>query len=537
MNKRIRAPLAVGIVGVGAVAAFIALFGTVQQTVVGKGEGYRVTADFDDVSGLVKQSRVTMAGIPIGTIDEIQLIVREDGSTKARVFIRIKPDVALYHGVVDPNGVLKNCASVTRRTATMLGDYYLDIAPGVGGERLQDGEAIPKVVGEAGFMALAGKLEEAGDIMPQLRKVVDNVAEVTESLSKSLGGPAGQARVEKIAADIEKASNDIAAMTGVVRDFVGHEVGGSGGRVDRVLRNVDEVTANLAKFSDRGLDPLVQSIKNIEAITEDLRVALASDPAALDKEGTSGVLGKLHRSLDNLDSATRHLSSIVEKVDKGEGTVGKLINDDAIAKKAEEVIGDVGELVKTVTRIETAVGFRSEYNWHQRALKNYFSLRLQPRPDKYYLLELVFDPRGKTRITDRVTLTNDPSLPATLSERITETTSDIKFSFQFAKRVAFLTGRFGLMESTGGVGLDFEFLKDTMKFTFDVFDFSSDQYPRLKFLWTWEFVRHFYVAAGVDDVMNKAGRDYFFGAGVRFDDRDLKALLISGVSIPTIPTN
>ncbi|HPB99868.1 MAG TPA: DegT/DnrJ/EryC1/StrS family aminotransferase, partial [Polyangiaceae bacterium] len=142
-------------------AAFIALFGTVQQTVVGKGEGYRVTADFDDVSGLVKQSRVTMAGIPIGTIDEIQLIVREDGSTKARVFIRIKPDVALYHGVVDPNGVLKNCASVTRRTATMLGDYYLDIAPGVGGERLQDGEAIPKVVGEAGFMALAGKLEEA----------------------------------------------------------------------------------------------------------------------------------------------------------------------------------------------------------------------------------------------------------------------------------------------------------------------------------------------------------------------------------------
>jgi len=531
MNKRIRAPLAVGIVAVAGVVTFILLFGTVQQAVVKKGEGYRVTADFDDVSGLAKHSRVTTAGIPIGTVEQIDLIVNEDGSTKARVTIRVKPDVLLYHGLKGPDGKVRNCASITRRTATMLGDYYLDIAPGVGGEPLNDMEAIPKVVGEAGIMALAAKLEGASDMLPRLQEIVDNVAIVTASLSGVLGGKRGQARLEDMAANIEKATVDIAALTDTIRGFVGKEVGSSGGRIDRIITNLENVSADAAKFSDGSLESLAKTVKNVEAITSDLRNALATDPSGLEANGSSGVLAKLHSSLDNLDNATKHLNSIVEKVDNGQGTVGKLINDDKIAKRTEEVITDVGDLVKSVTRIETAVGFRTEYNWHQRAIKNYFSLRFQPRKDKYYLMELVFDPRGKTTVTDRVTLTNDPALPSTLSERITETRSSIKFSLQFAKRLYFLTGRFGLIENTGGLGLDLEFFKDSMRFGVDLFDFSSDQYPRLKFLWTFEFVKHFYVAAGVDDIMNKHGRDYFFGAGVHFDDSDLKALFIAAPSV------
>ena len=43
----------------------------------------------------------------------------------------------------------------------------------------------------------------------------------------------------------------------------------------------------------------------------------------------------------------------------------------------------------------------------------------------------------------------------------------------------------------------------------------------------YEFFKHFYVSAGVDDVINQSTMDWFVGGGIRFTDDDLKALLIT----------
>ncbi|MFT5432696.1 MAG: phospholipid/cholesterol/gamma-HCH transport system substrate-binding protein, partial [Myxococcota bacterium] len=110
-------------------------------------------------------------------------------------------------------------------------------------------------------------------------------------------------------------------------------------------------------------------------------------------------------------------------------------------------------------------------------------------------------------------------------ETSSTTTDDFKFSFQFAKRWHFLTARFGIMESTGGIGLDAEFFKDSLKLTTDLFDFSADLSPRLRILANYTFFKHFEVSGGVDDVFNEDRFDWFLGIGIRFTDDDLKALL------------
>ena len=125
----------------------------------------------------------------------------------------------------------------------------------------------------------------------------------------------------------------------------------------------------------------------------------------------------------------------------------------------------------------------------------------------------------------RLTSTNDPAKPPQLYEEVTETTSALKFTAQFAKRWHFLTFRYGIMESTGGLGLDLDIVEDALKFKLDVFDFTSGEYPRFRALAAWEFARHLFVAAGVDDVLNGDARDYFVGLGVTFTDGDLKAIL------------
>lgn len=530
INKELRAPLLVGLVGVLGVVAFVMLFGSVQKAVVKPGEGYRVHADFDDASGLASHSRVTISGIPVGTIEDISLVTLPDGKTKARVTVRMRKDVTLYQGTEGPDGTWINGAVITRRTATLLGDYYLEISPGSAGRKLEDGDAIPNVVGEAGFMALASRLEKIADLAPTMQKIADDVSRVTWAVSSVYGGPEGKERVERLALAIERAAGDIAAITEQLRAFIGTDVAAPGGRVAKILENLERFTQDAARLSKESADSLARTVKNIEFITQEVRRAIEKD-----SEGGEDLrlgLTRLRASLEHLEKATRHFASVAEKVDAGQGTLGRLVNDETLVQRTEEVVREVGDLVKSVTRLETQVGFRTEYNLYQRAVKNYLFLRLQPSREKYYQLDIVFDPRGKTSTFQRLTLTNDPSKPPALTERVTETRLDLKFSLQFARRLAFITGRFGLIESTGGLGLDLEFFKDSVKFSFDLFDFTADQFPRLKFLWSFTFLEHFYVAAGVDDIFNKAGRDYFLGAGFRFTDNDLKALLITAPSLP-----
>ena len=53
----------------------------------------------------------------------------------------------------------------------------------------------------------------------------------------------------------------------------------------------------------------------------------------------------------------------------------------------------------------------------------------------------------------------------------------------------------------------------------------------------WQFFRRLYVVGGIDDAFNErprdgtgGGRDFFIGAQIRFNDEDLKALLLFGGS-------
>jgi len=105
------------------------------------------------------------------------------------------------------------------------------------------------------------------------------------------------------------------------------------------------------------------------------------------------------------------------------------------------------------------------------------------------------------------------------------TTNEFRFSFQFAKRFGPLTGRFGIMESTGGIGLDLHLLDDRFELRQDVFGFGEQLAPRWRVTMGYEFVRKLWLLGGVDDILSTDRRDYFVGLQLRFTDTDLKSVL------------
>jgi phospholipid/cholesterol/gamma-HCH transport system substrate-binding protein len=536
-----RSTFVVGIVVLLGIASAIFIFSTSHQGYEYGENTYRLYALFDDVSGLNKGTRVTVAGVQVGEVHNIA--IAENSPNLARVTILIEKERKLKEGMRNEKGEWINGTTITRRQASVLGDHYLELSVGINGRALVDGDEITSVVSASGLSAVMRQLERTGElfdrfqrIFVQVEGIATDVKKVTTPIANIFGGDEGTKRMDGIAENISQASRDLTAITrqvkdvtGAVNTFLKGSIVGKGDQIGQIIHNVERFSSNAARLSGEASTSVRRILGNVEVVTRDVRTLISGSRGQVESSlGTiRGTLASLTNSLDKVDTIMTNVNEITDKVNRGDGTLGRLINDDTAIIRIEELVADAGDVVKRVSRLETRVDLRSEFYFEQAALKNYLRLRLQPKEDKYYLLELIDDPRGKTNVQQVVTQTNDPSLPPVVNETAATTSQGIKFSFQFAKRWYFLTGRFGIFEGTGGLGIDMEFFDDALRLSADVFDFTENEYPRLRLLTNIEFFKHFYVSAGVDDVMNQSSMDWFVGGGIRFTDDDLKALLIT----------
>jgi phospholipid/cholesterol/gamma-HCH transport system substrate-binding protein len=482
---------------------------------LGGGGGYRVWALFHDATGLVDKSQVQVAGLNIGEISDRSL----DGAL-AKITIRVKPEVKLWSN-----------ATVFKKSASLLGQYYLEIDPGtpespepltgkiITNHLLKDGDQIKNVV-EA--ITVSDILVQVNETLPVLRQILLDIQKLTQ-------GP-----VREIA---ESVKSGVDRNVAAAEKLLGH--------LDQIALDVRGMTAGKPN------EDLRATLSNMRQITEGVKQLVGTGEGQVSKTGESiqKNLEKVSVAIDNLNHTMANVSQMSDKINSGQGTVGRLLNDDTIANNVEQITDDVRGFVGGITRLQTLVGLRSEYNVVANGLKTYVSVQLQSRPDKFFLIQLIDDPRG-TRSTSRTfTTTDDPSKPQTVNT-VTVTTQDkFRFSFEIGKTLFLLggrlnlTGRFGIIESTGGIGMDLTVPLAlasswfrTLTITADLFDFRGNTYPRLKVWAALEFFRHIWVTAGVDDILNDrgpgagalTGRDYFFGLQLTFNDDDLRALLTIG---------
>ena len=90
-----------------------------------------------------------------------------------------------------------------------------------------------------------------------------------------------------------------------------------------------------------------------------------------------------------------------------------------------------------------------------------------------------------------------------------------------------------MIESTGGLGLDYELLKNRLTVGADAWDFarkdlsSKSLPPHLKLYGSYDIVKNLFVTGGVDDVLatERNLRTLFIGLGIKFADEDLKTIL------------
>ncbi len=506
-------------------------------------KGYAVNAVFENAAGLEKDASVQIAGVEVGRVEAISL---KDG--KALVAMRIFPAVKLEEDVI---------ASI--KSHGILGDKYIEIQAGTQGvSYIEEGGEIGQVERQA----------DLDNLLRQVGLIAEDVKAVTASLKAVVGGEEGEASLRAIlnntrelsenlnnvvkendenlgimVSNLTRASQEMEKTFAALSDVTGRIKRGEGtvGKLiadDGVFDNLNETMASLNEITDRinrGEGTVGKLVKD-DSVFDNLNETVVSLKEITDRinrgEGTVGKLVNDGGVADNLNETLVSMRDISDKINKGEGTIGRLVNEEetidnlnAGLKSIDESMKGINKYVSKSEQFRTFLSYRGEYLLDKSSAKSYLNLKIQPKWDKFYIVGIVADPRGKRKVTDSIS-------KGTTTRTEEWDKNGLLFNAEIGKRFKDVVLRGGLLESTGGIGIDYYALNDDFKFTFEAFDFDTDRDPHLKVFGEYELLKHVYLSAGWDDFLSDEGNESpFVGFSIRFEDDDLKYLL-SSVPLP-----
>ncbi len=481
---------------------------------------------FKDVSGLSRKADVKIAGVKVGYVDRVMLV--PDGEMRAEVNVMILKEYALYS---DAYAMVKQDG--------LLGPKFIEISPGDPLLRkLQSGDPLSKPSTE---------VVSIDELLQQFKRIASNVDEVTISFKEVLGGAEGREQLQSI---IDNVQTTVARLSSV-GDVIDRALTRNEEHLDNFMQIGTTFQTNLDKVSnvfDRDFNRIATKFESTASALEDASL----------------------QARDGL----RSVSSVAEKIDEGKGLLGKLVNEDETYRDLKLSIEGFKNYLTKIDRMQIVFDTHFEsmirraegYQWEDS--KGFFNMRIYPREDYFYLLQIAtsekgyikrkfvekdyFDSNNKeidtTEIQDRPfnegKLNIDDLTRLAFVQDFRKTTvnrDSFKIDLQFGKIYKDICFRAGLFEGTAGMGVDVDIPFGTDKFrwvtTLDMYDFNGrnrrieDRRPHLKWLNKIFIFKNIYTTFGADDFASKKNASVFFGAGLRFGDDDIKYFLssISGV--------
>lgn len=445
--------------------------------------GRELEARFESVAGLDDKATVRVAGVRVGRVDGIRL---EDG--KAVLRLVLETPVELRQG-----------ASASIANLGMLGDKYVQLDPGPpGAPPLPEDAVLP------------------GSAPPSFDEALAKVSGLGDSLEQALGGLTGEGEetpVSRLLDNLDATTMEIRAL-----------VADNRAQIDSSIRNFESLSGSLADSLPRLADQMERLLTQIETVVAENRENLRDGT-----ENAREVTAELRTSVENL-------TAITDKIARGEGTIGKLVNSeethDQLVSTLDSIESGVESLSDTlgrVGRLQLDIAYDGYWLEDLEETHNALSFTLDPQSDRFYYLEVVDDPRGRERVQTREsTVTLPDGTTETTTERTVKIEDKVLFSAQFGFELG-ETGRFraGLLESSAGLGVDLPLFDRRLWLTLDAFNFDreEDLAPQLRFATRFRLNDHLYLLGGLDDFLEDDRDSIFVGAGVRWSDEDLKYLI------------
>ena len=435
----------------------------------------------EDATGLKPKSPVKSLGLEIGYIYDIGLV-----ASGVRIKLCITAPIEIQ--------------SETRayvRSEGFLGDRFLELKP-------------VKYIGNHVMEEPVPATKAPGSSSSLLWDVIGIHSAFAEESDTSVARPQSSESVAKNGKDIPVAERS-ADMQQVMSQLNG------------LMKEVKSVTTNLKDSINP--DEIRGTVRQLNKTLEVAAKVLSPD---------GGLTVTAQRSLIKLEDAIEQLRDQMTRINQGEGSVGKILNDPVYAEELKKAMKNLNHLLNRASELRLIVTAGLQQLTAFSAARSFFEVTIIPKPDRFYLIGLTNDPRGKI---SQVTTTTQVAGTSTTVQS-TQVEKGIGFAFTAMIGKYFndrLQGAVGMIHGDGGalVGINLgpkerpESLQLMGELYFrsgtDAGTWSAKTDARTYLLY--QPFSTIYLSAGMEGFRTQNGStSAFFGGGLRFDDEDIKLL-------------
>lgn len=483
----------------------------------GQTDTYTITSYVENAAGLTKDAKVMFRGVDIGKVIDISL---ESGQVKLLLEL-------------DNQYQIPENISVSVKASGFLGSMHLEL--------IQTEETASGALTENAVVNSYQKTTDINELSNKLGDIADDIKAITSSLKTVLATDVGKQQMKGTLENVHDS-------TRVLREMMVENQQ----RINQIVKNVETLTGSMSSITagnQQNINELIANLKDVSDVLKKQTPEIADkvnnisgnvDELVTDsKDDLKETFSNVRTVTAKLEKTVDNLNDITGKIKNGEGTVGKLVNDNETIDNINSTIKKLDKMLTGFDEWKIYLEFSGEYLAETDNTKGRFNVKLQPREDKYYLAGVNLTANGRSRKTNTTKTQNCEYGCTSFSyseEKVEQYPDEMTFNLLYVKRFYDqLDLKIGLIESDFGVGVEyFPFEDKKLSLSADAFDFQSndgEEDTHLRAKVEYRIFDSIYVNAGYDDPLSEENRSYFLGGGLIFLDEDLK-LLIGNVPLP-----
>lgn len=306
--------------GVVLLAIALIIFGTIWLKGAGFGrEQTEVRARFSQVGQLLKGNAVKLRGVPIGRVESIEL---DPAGTGVIITMAVDSRVRFPE---DPVVILS--------PESMFGDWQAEIFPRRNFSSYDYAEdPDPTVL--------------PGYSLPDISQLTAVAADIADNMS-TLSDRFEIAFTDETADNIRKAIQNIQQVSDQLT-----------GMVDRQQRAIDEVATNLSRTSEslgKAAETVQRAFAQVEtAVGDDRLISIVAnvERASAQTDSLTRELLSTSRQLRAVaataDTTFRSVGAVADRINRGEGSLGRLLQDTSLYYGVVETNAEIARLLKDI---------------------------------------------------------------------------------------------------------------------------------------------------------------------------------------------
>lgn len=160
---------------------------------------------------------------------------------------------------------------------------------------------------------------------------------------------------------------------------------------------IQELTHSIHELVNRinqGEGTLGKLIKEKDIYEKLVSIIKEGEEASRDiKELSKKANSTFDRWEKEISPSLKELREVLEKINKGEGTVGKIIASEEMYKEVKETLkstkkvsADAKDMIEQIKQVRTFIGYEGGTGFGKKGAVHTGYLRIEPRPGKYYLI-------------------------------------------------------------------------------------------------------------------------------------------------------